>query len=185
MKADAPLLAELVNYAGEGLPLYLWENIFSESGLTGWQVGCERAERVTGSFSYSNSTLVEWNKKAAGCLIGYDIPEKAEPIPDDLPDIFRPLQELENLALSTWYINVLAVLPAYRNKGLGTELLKLADETAKNRNQKAVSLIVSDANTSARRLYERNGFQAESSRKMVKEAWQNDGQNWILLTKSV
>src|SRR6516165_8682163 len=31
-------------------------------------------------------------------------------------------QELENQAPATWYVNVLAVLPQFRNLGLGTEL---------------------------------------------------------------
>ena len=36
--ADAPVLAELVNYAGEGMPLYLWEKRAAD-GQTGWDVG--------------------------------------------------------------------------------------------------------------------------------------------------
>src|SRR5690606_40105903 len=56
------------------------------------------------------------------------------------------LQELENLAPSTWYVNVLAVLPNYRGKGLGTQLLLLADETGRKLGKKGMSVIVSDAN---------------------------------------
>ena len=55
---------------------------------------------------------------AAGALIGYGITEAPEPVPADTPPMFRPLQELENLAPGTWYVNVLAVLPAFRNRGL-------------------------------------------------------------------
>ncbi len=46
-----------------------------------------------------------------------------------------------------------------------------------------MSLIVSDANTGARRLYERQGYVEQDSKPMVKEGWQNPGQNWVLLVK--
>ena len=39
--------------------------------------------------------------------------------------MFVPLQELENLAPGTWYVNVLAVHPPFRGLGLGTKLLGL------------------------------------------------------------
>ena len=94
-----------------------------------------------------------------------------------------PLQELENLAPSTWYVNVLAVLPKYRGKGLGTQLLRLADETGRKLGKKGMSVIVSDANIGARRLYERCGYRETARRKMVKESWVNPGREWVLLTK--
>src|SRR5262245_41533083 len=55
---DAPLLAELVNYAGEGLPLYLWSRM-TEPGESAWDVGRRRAAREEGSFSYRNATIIE------------------------------------------------------------------------------------------------------------------------------
>ena len=47
---DAEALAELINYAGEGLPIYLWERM-AESGETVWDVGRRRARREEGAFS--------------------------------------------------------------------------------------------------------------------------------------
>jgi hypothetical protein len=47
-----------------------------------------------------------------------------------------------------------------------------------------LSVIVSDANSGAHRLYERCGYRESGTRPMVKENWENDGQNWVLLTKS-
>jgi putative DNA-invertase from lambdoid prophage Rac len=35
------------------------------------------------------------------------------------------------LAPSTWYVNVLAVLPQFRNRRQGTQLLRLAEETGR------------------------------------------------------
>ncbi len=179
---DADVLARLVNYAGEGLPLYLWERL-AKQGQAPWEVGRERAGREQGSFSYRNATLIDHQGQAEGCLIGYEIPDHPAPVGPEMPAMFKPLQELENLAPGTWYVNVLAVLPAFRGRGFGSELLKLADETAQALGKRGMSVIVSDANAGARRLYERCGYGVAAMRPMVKEDWVNDGQNWVLLTK--
>jgi ribosomal protein S18 acetylase RimI-like enzyme len=180
---DAPLLVELVNYAGEGLPFYLWSKLSGPED-TAWNVGLRRALRAEGAFSYRNAVIVEDAGQRAGCLIGYEISDRPEPIAGDLPEMFVPLQELENLAPGTWYVNVLAVLPAYRGRGLGAQLLGLADRIARSLGKRGMSVIVSDANTGARRLYERCGYAARASRPIVKENWTHQGQNWVLLTKS-
>jgi ribosomal protein S18 acetylase RimI-like enzyme len=179
---DAALLAELVNYAGEGLPLYLWAKLAGQDE-TAWDVGRRRAAREDGSFSYRNATIIEGNGNAAGCLIGYEIPDTPEPIPSDMPAMFIPLQELENLAPGTWYVNVLAVSPEHRRGGLGTALLTLANEKARALGKRGLSVIVSDANVNAQRLYERCGYREVGKRRMIKEAWQNEGKFWILMTK--
>jgi ribosomal protein S18 acetylase RimI-like enzyme len=182
-KEDAGVLAELVNHAGEGMPLYLWGKLAGR-GETAWDVGRARAGREHGSFSYRNATIIERKGEAAGCLIGYAIADAPLALAPDIPAMFRPLQELENLAPGTWYVNVLAVLPTFRNAGLGTELLRLADRTGRELGSRGLSLIVSDANTGARRLYERTGYRETATRPMVKEGWSNEGQNWVLLANA-
>jgi ribosomal protein S18 acetylase RimI-like enzyme len=181
---DADVLAELVNYAGEGLPLYLWTTL-AEPGEDAWDVGRRRAAREDGSFSYRNAVVIERAGQCAGALIGYEIPDAPEPIPQDMPAMFVPLQELENLAPGTWYVNVLAVRPRFRRAGLGTELLEMAQRTAEALDKRGLSVIVSDANTGARRLYERCGYRERAGRPMVKQAWENEGRHWVLLTKDL
>jgi len=180
---DAHALAELVNFAGEGLPLYLWERM-AEEGETAWQVGRRRAQREQGGFSYRNAMVAELEGKVAACLTGYPIADEPEEIDTGkMPAMFVPLQELENLAAGSWYINVLAAYPQHRGKRLGTRLLARAEEQALKTKCKGLSLIVSDANNGARRLYERCGYIERASRKMVKEDWENPGRNWVLLVK--
>ena len=94
---DAGVLAELVNYAGEGMPLYLWSKLAGPHE-TAWVIGRMRAARETGSFSYRNATVIEHDGRAVGCLIGYGIDDEIEPVPTDMPAMFVPLQELENQA---------------------------------------------------------------------------------------
>ncbi len=181
---DAAILAELVNAAGEGLPLYLWQHMAS-SGETAWDVGRQRAARETGGFSYRNAIMIEREGAPVGTLVGYEIPDVVEPIPADAPPMFVPLLQLENLAPGTWYINVLAVLPAYRRLGLGSELLQLAETLGRTNACRGMSVIVSNANPGARSLYERTGYSEAARRPMVKEGWLNDGTEWVLLTKNL
>jgi hypothetical protein len=47
-----------------------------------------------------------------------------------------------------------------------------------------MSVIVSDTNAGARRLYERRGYRVAATRTKVKEGWQNEGKEWVLLTKN-
>lgn len=175
---DASVLAELVNYAGEGMPLYLWGTM-AEPGEDAWIVGRRRAAREEGSFSYRNAAIIEHEGECAGCLIGYDIPDEPQPIGADMPAMFLPLQELENLAPGTWYVNVLAVQPQFRGRGLGTQLLGLADAITTARATRGASVIVADANTGARRLYDRCGYVERASRAMVKDGWHTESMHWV------
>ena len=181
--SDADVLAELVNQAGEGMPLYLWERM-AGPGENAWAVGRARAARETGAFSWRNAVMIEADDgTAAGCLIGYAIPDEVAPIPDDMPAMFRPLQELENLAPGSWYVNVLAVLPGFRGRGLGRRLLEAADAIGREAGARAMSIIVADANEGARRLYARMGYAEVARRTMVKEGWTSAGTAFVLLTK--
>ena len=74
---------------------------------------------------------------------------------------------------------MLAVRLQFRRLGLGTKLLGLAHETAEARGKPGLSVIVSDANSVGHRLYERCGYRESGIRPMVKENWENDGQNWV------
>jgi ribosomal protein S18 acetylase RimI-like enzyme len=179
---DAQALAELVDFASEGLAPYLWAKVAGPGGDL-WAVGRERACREKGAFSYRNAVVLEREGRVAAALIGYPLPDAPELIPDTMPAMFVPLQELENLAPATWYVNVLAAYPGERGRGHGTALLALAERIAAEAGIPALSIIVSDSNTGASRLYERTGYREVARRRKVKEDWQNPGTEWVLLVK--
>jgi ribosomal protein S18 acetylase RimI-like enzyme len=183
---DAPALAELINFAGEGLPLFLWGRM-AEPGETAWDVGRRRARRDEGGFSWRNATVAEPEGGAvAACLIGYPLPEAPEPIdPARTPPMFVPLEELERLAPGTWYVNVLAAYPRWRDRGLGTALLGLADRLAAGAgcHRRGTSIVVADTNVGARRLYGRCGYRERARRAMVKDGWDGPGAEWVLLVR--
>ena len=182
-QADAADLAELVNLAGEGLPLYLWTKM-AQRGETPWDVGRARAIRESGAFSYRNAVIREDDGAVAAVLIGY--PLEDEPASADyasMPPMFVPMQELEDMAPGTWYVNVLATYPAFRGRGYGTELLAIAERSAVATRKRGMSLIVADANVGARRLYERCGYREIATRPMIKDGWQSKAANWVLLVR--
>lgn len=181
---DAPHLARFVNMAGEGLPFYLWQRM-AGPGQIPWDVGHARARRDSGSFSWRNAILrVDESGEPIACLIGYPLEDHPAPVDySTLPPMFEPLQRLEDLAPGTWYINVLATLESHRHRGHGRELLALAENLAASQRKRGLSIIVSDANTGARRLYTSLGYQEVAQRPMVKEQWENPGSHWVLLTK--
>ncbi len=181
---DASAMAELVNMAGEGMPLYLWERA-AEPGETAWDIGRRRARRDAGAYSWRNTVIREIDGRVAAALIGYPLPDEPDPIDPDMPAMFMPLQELENLAPGTWYVNILATYPEHRGKGCGAALLEIAGTFAAASLRRGLSLIVSDANTGARRLYERLGYTERATRPMVKESWENDGENWVLMVRGL
>jgi ribosomal protein S18 acetylase RimI-like enzyme len=182
---DAWALAELVNIAGEGLALHVWSGM-AGPGESAWATGRSRAVRDSGGFSYRNAIVLEENGKVVACLIGYPLENAPGTINyDEIPAMFVPLQQLEDEVPGTWYVNVLATYPDSRGKGYGGRLLAIAEQKALDANCYGLSVIVSDANTAARRLYEKQGYSEHAQRPMVKQGWRNDGVNWILLVKNI
>ena len=184
-KSDCAELARLINFAGEGLPLYLWKKT-AAPGEDPWQVGRERATRESGSFSYRNAVVAEVDGKIAGALIGYAVSAEPEDVDtSNTPPMFVPLLELENLAAGTWYVNAVAAFPDARGHGVGSKLMRWAERRASELELQGMSLIVSDGNPGARRLYERIGYEEVARRPMVREQWQNEGRNWVLMIKNL
>jgi len=182
---DAAELAKLINIAGEGLPLYLWQHMAGE-GETAWDVGQSRAKREEGGFSYRNSVIRVEGEQVAGCLVGYPLAnELPETDYSDLPPMFVPLQQLENMVPGTWYINAVAVYDAYRGRGFGKELMALAETFAGDLGMRGLSLIVANTNEVARKLYSKIGYQELASRPMFKAQWQNPGTDWVLMRKDL
>lgn len=182
--ADAGSLAELANIAGEGLPLHVWTGL-AQGGESPWEIGRQRARRDSGSFSFRNAIVREADGQIAACLIGYALPDAPRPVDPAMPAMFVPLQELENLAPGTWYVNVVASYPAFRGRGFGTTLLDIARDAARASGCRGLSLVVSNANAGAIRLYERCGYVRTASRPMILDGWEHEGTEWLLLVRSL
>ena len=181
MLADADDLARLVEFASEGLSLYLW-TLLAGPGRDPWDVGRERVSSETLGVSYRHALIAEQTGTTIGVLIGYPLGEQSQH-DDALHALLVPLHELMILAPGTWYVHALAAYPEHRGGGIGTALLAQADKLAAGAGASGLSLIVSDTNTGAHRLYQRNGFREAARRKMVKQRWQHPGTDWVLMIK--
>lgn len=179
--ADAVHLAMLVDIAGRGMPVRVWQGL-AEPGQSPLEVGRARAMREQASFSYRNATIAEERREVVGALIGYVI------VPDEtglatMPPQFRPIQELENEAPGHWYVNVLAVYPEVRGRGIGGLLLREADRIGTATAPRGMAIIVDEANEGAHRLYRRHGYRVAATRPIVPVPGLQSGERWLLLTK--
>lgn len=178
---DAAALARIIDLAGEGLPLHLWQQS-CDPGQDPWQIGASRAARDTGGFSWRNARVIEIGGQVAAGMIGYRIGHEPEPL-YDLPPILRPLQALENRALGSYYINAIATLPDHRGRGLARVLMQEAERLAAGAG--TLSLIVADVNLPAQRLYAGLGYAERAREAVVTNGWTSAARHWILMVKSV
>lgn len=176
---DADDLARLINLASEGMSLYLWQQSASE-GQDPWEYGRERARNPEVGFNWRNSVVATLDGVVAGSVVFYPLPEEPQPIGADVPEMFIPILELENLAPNTVYINVLAVYPEYRGRGIGRALMEHVAAEASGRD---LSLIVENANEVARSLYHSFGFVTEASRPIVDGGWGPSGDAYCLMLR--
>jgi ribosomal protein S18 acetylase RimI-like enzyme len=183
-RGDAPVLAELIDMAGDGVPAVFWARM-ARPGETPLDVGRRRARRKEDAFSYRNALVIDGGAGVVAALLGYPLPGRPEPVPADLPAKFVPFQELENLASGTWYLNALATYPEHRRQGHGTRLLGLAEDLARAGRCRALSLAVVDANAGARRLYERLGFRVTASRPLPRRDWPGPGTEVLLMVRDL
>ena len=182
--ADADHLARFINMAADDLPLYFWTRAVGPDGDP-WALGRERAARSSGNFAYPNAWLAEVGGEVAACLLGYPADAEPAPIPPDTTPILVPPLELEAMAPGSWYLNVLATYEKFRGRGCGSALLAHAEGIAREAALPAISLLVFDSHTEARRLYAAKGYREVARRPFVKEDWRVEASEWILMLKPV
>lgn len=178
-EGDASELADLVNFAGEGLPLHIWTGL-ADDGQDPWEIGRARqAEKAR----EGQTIVLESADGVVASLTGYAIGAEPVPIGADFPSLFRPFQELENRALDSWYVNVLACYPEHRGQGIGSRLLRVAEDIGRSEGLRQMSVIVAGNNIGARRLYKRHGYEETDNLPCVKDDWATDIDSWVLLMK--
>jgi ribosomal protein S18 acetylase RimI-like enzyme len=182
-RRDAADIALLVDIAGRGLPSYLWSQLAAH-GQSSWEVGRARALREEGGFSYRNARIAEAGAEVAGLLIGYPLAEAGDAGGiDSVPEPVRPLLLLEMEATGHWYVNILAIYPEFRGKGIGGLLLAEAETIGRSLSPHGMAIIVDSMNPGALRLYERNGYRVVASRPTVKTPIHPEPGEFLLMTK--
>ena len=185
-KQDASELVCLIDCAGYGIPLSVWDGML-DGETSVLEVGRKRAMREEGGFSYRNAWVAERDGAVAGALVGYRLDDEIDLSGlADAPAAFQPLLELEAEAPGTWYVNVLAVHAEYRGCGVGGALLDHADTLGAAANANGMSIIFESENRTARRLYESKGYQVTARRPRVAiEPDRTGSAEWLLMVKDL
>lgn len=154
---DSRRIAELFRISSDGVVDYVWMTLAPEyPGLEPIEIGALRYAREDSNFSYKNCVVAEREGEVIGQLCTYPIEANAEEPDGPIDPVLEPYDRLE--IPGSLYISSLAVLDGFRGMGLGTKMLSIARDQARQRDLDALSLIVFEQNTGALRLYQREGF---------------------------
>ena len=82
--------------------------------------------------------------------------EDGETIPAGFTQLYPSYSSIR--AVKDWILNDLFVHPAYRNRNIGTALVRMAMEFAREQGAQRVELTTATDNLTAQKLYERMGF---------------------------
>ncbi len=194
---DCPTAARLMQIAADGVCDYIWSLQQNEfPGLSLLEIGAKRYAEGEGNFSYRNCTLAYTQNSQAqeqiqGMMMAFAIPDQASEAPSSESEAEATFPGMEVLAPysleqpNSWYICALAVFPQYRQQGIGTQLLDLAFEQARERGFPVVSLLCFEQNIGALRLYQRYGFETIAQAIVVPHPLIHHTGNVLLMTKSV
>lgn len=184
-KDDVHAVAQLALIAGEGIPAWFWA-VSAEPGEAIENVGAKRLLSETENFSYRNVHVAVADGSIAGMILAYRLPEPedAENL-DDLPEFIRPLVELEQCVPGSFYINMIATFPEFRNRSIGTRLMGIVDGLAQEAGCTLSSIEVFDQNRGAMRLYQRLGYSVLDRRLVVPHPCHPYDGHIVLLTRRV
>ena len=160
---DAALLVRVIDMASEGLVPALWDAM-APNGTNGSEIGLSMVTEEDGDFSYRHGLVIEQDGTPLGGLIGYPLPTTPEPIEPEVPEVFVPVKQLEELVPGYWYINVVALEPESRGKDLGRTLLFEAEARARVSECLGLALVVAASKAGAIRAYIYAGYREKARR---------------------
>ncbi len=184
-RADATHIAVLCDIAGEGLPSTLWRRM-AAPGQSALEIGRSRILGGETNFNLRNSLIAEAGGEVAGLMLGYKLPDPYE-MPDlaKVPEAIVPLLKLEAEVPGYWYLNILAVYPEFRRRGIARLLMSVVDELGRTASCKGLSLIAASGNGHALQLYRSAGYAVTAKRPTVVTADVGIPGEWWLMTKAL
>ena len=160
-KADCAKIAELIDIASDGVVEYLFHDLIPE--MTPVQIMAYNLEKDNYPHTYKSAIVAADGPNVVGMALSY--PSSYHKITDEMISFF-PNERLEHLrdfyschVLDSWFLDALGVDETCRRKGIGTRLIELTKERAKDQGYGILSLIAFADNTPALALYKVHGFQ--------------------------
>lgn len=163
LKSECAVVARLASIASDGVADYAWTQL-ARHGEDIFDVARQRYEREGTQISYQNCTIAAASNILVGMLLAFsDVVEVgAEEVTDPVLAPFENLREDDS-----YYIDCIAVFEDYRGQGIGSELMRLAEQQANEKGYVKTSLIVFEQNAGAIKLYERLGYREVSREKTI------------------
>ena len=172
LESDCSEIASLYQISSDGVADYIWSTL-AEPGEDLLDVGRRRYARRDTNFSFENCTIVETgdtdssgddsNVETVAMLVAF--PMHVDPLYEESDTVLRPYSELEED--NSYYVCGVAVKEPWRGRGIGSELMALAEKDCRDQGFSKLSLLVFDQNRGARSLYDRLGYKVTERRKVV------------------
>ena len=183
---DCTELALMLDVAGRRLPSYLWSQEVGQ-GQSYFEYGREAIRTdANRNFYFKNWLVAESQSKFVGAFFGFSVEDPYPEIDlDAVPECFRPCIELERVASGCWLLQVIAILPQYRGKGLARQLLDKAESVARDSGTNRIALQVEEVNEIAFNTYMRNGYIELDRRPYIPFPGSDDTGDYVLMWKEL
>jgi GNAT superfamily N-acetyltransferase len=188
--ADAPVLAALTVHAGHGVMDVFYAGLVP--GLSTQEAVEQRRIRSAGNYAEWPRWMVA--EDTAGAVLGgvnafaHDVfgESPADPlIGPDRHAALASLSRLEDQARGTYYLNLIAVSPAARGKGIGSLLVAEAERQARAAQFGRLTLSTFESDEGLMRFYGGHGFRVLGTAPIMPHPALDHGGNWALLCKDL
>jgi ribosomal protein S18 acetylase RimI-like enzyme len=160
-KEDSNRIAELDNVASGGALDFLFHDLIP--GMTPVQLVASSLENDHYPHSYRSVVVAEHNNNIVGMSLSF--PSRYHAVTDELRS-FLPSDRLEHFfdffssrIEGSYFLDALCVDEKYRGLGIGTALIKLTAQKARQEGFTALSLIAFADNAKALKLYRKIGLE--------------------------
>jgi ribosomal protein S18 acetylase RimI-like enzyme len=157
---DSLKIAEGIDRASGGIVEFLFHGLLGS--YTAAQVMANSIKEKQGSDSYENAIVAEYQGNIIGVVYSY--PAKFHGITEDTRSFFPNdrltfLGDFYNSRVeNSWFLDSIFVDEQFRGEGIGSKLIELTKQKARDNGYNKLSLMVMADNTIARRTYEKNNF---------------------------
>ncbi len=176
---DAGALAELINIAGDGLPLTLWIRQ-TDSTRDAMTVGREQVADEDSVFGWTKASVAVVDGRLAGMILSHLTGDRPGWFTEDTPAVFRPLAILEHAAPATRLIDAVCVLEPFRNRGVASALIKDAEMSP---GANGMSFVTHDRNEAGRDFFGSLGYLEVTRAPLIRADWQTPATEWVLMRK--
>ena len=159
-KADSERIAELISLASDGVVDFLFHDLIPH--MTPVQMVAHNLAQDHYPHSFQSAVVALNGKDIVGMALSY--PSSYHQITDEMRDFF-PAERLDHLhefysvkIPRSWFLDALAVEPSHRRQGIGTRLIQMTQQSAKENGYRMLSLIAFRDNAPALVLYKGLGF---------------------------